>query len=340
MKPYFVVVLALLVSQGFGQATPARPSAPAPNQSSPAAAEVKPVAPGAAVITVDGVCDAANATGGECKTVITRAEFEKLMSVLSRQRSGQALQSIPPEAKRQLAIQYSRLLLFGGMAEKQGLQNTSEGKELLHFLRLQALTEEFSRALQEKSAPTAQEVQSFYEHNPERYTEWDLQRIVIPLRAGENQARKEELRKLADGFRQRASRGGDFNALQREAYEKAGMTDPPAAKLVLMPGALLPEGHSAVYRLKPGELSQVIEDATGFFIYKLDSSNLVSLDKNKADIEQFLAGQRAQETIRKVMESNQVHLNTNYFEPAPENAATNSSVRPIKAAAVREGMHK
>jgi hypothetical protein len=105
------------------------------------------------------------------------------MSVLSRQRNGQAQQSIPPEAKRQLAIQYSRLLLFDDLAEKQGLQDTAEAKELIHLLRLQAMTEELGRSIQQKSAPTSAEIQSYYDHNPDRYTEWNLQRVVVPFKS-------------------------------------------------------------------------------------------------------------------------------------------------------------
>jgi parvulin-like peptidyl-prolyl isomerase len=331
MKLHFVVLLALLVSQGFAQA--AAPQSNPPVSSEPAAASSKPVAPDAAVISVAGICRTPSAKG-ECQTVITRTEFEKLMSLLSRQRNGQAPESVPLEAKRQLAIQYSRLLLFGDLAEKQGLQNTPEGKELIHFLRLQALTEELARTLQQKSAPTPEEARSFYDHNPERYTEWHLQRVVVPLSAGAESQQKAELKKLAEDFRQRASAGGDFDVLQKQAFEKTGIKNPPQAKLVLMPGTPLPEAQSAVYRLKPGELSPVIEDSNGFYIYKLDSSRLTPFEQNKAEIQEFLAGQKAQQAIQRLLESNTVTLNSDYFEPVRQNAAPKtSSLQPAGSVA-------
>ena len=323
MKLHFVVLLALLASQGFAQAAPVQ------NESgAAAAANSKPVAPGHAVITVDGVCKAPDAKTGECKTVITRTEFERLVAVLSR--NGQDQQAIPPQAKRQLAIQYSRLMLFADLAEKEGLQNSPEGEELIRFVRLQALTEELARTLQQKAVTTSEEVKNYYDHNLDRYTEWNLQRIVVPLSTVESQAKQEELKQLAEEFRKRASNGANFDALQNEAFEKAGIKDPPSAKLVLKPGASLPETHSVVYRLKPGEMSNVIEDRTGFYIYKLESSNVVPLDQNKAAIEGLLAGQKAQEAIRKLTESNKVHLNSNYFESEHQDfAPTTSSARPM-----------
>jgi hypothetical protein len=332
MKIYSVVLLALLVNQGFAQAAPAQPNAAAPSR--PVVAEAKqPVGPDTPVISVAGVCKMAGAKAGDCKTVITRSEFERLMTVLSRQRNGEARQSIPAEAKQQLAIQYSRLLLFGDLAEKQGLQNTDEGKELIHFLRLQALTEELARNIQQKAAVTPEEIQSYYDRNPERNSEWHLQRIVVPRNAGGgNQLNEEALKALGGERRQRASSGGDFDSLQKEAFEKVGTKNPPAAKLVLTPGTLLPEAHSAVYRLKPGEVSQVIEDADGFYIYKLDSSKLVPLDKSKAEIREFLAGQKAQQAIQGLLETNKVTLNSDYFEPSQGSAPKTSSAKPVGGA--------
>lgn len=334
MKLHLVVLLALLVNQAFAQAASARPEAPTPDGSAVTGASSKPVAPGAPVITVDGVCRTPSAKGSECKTVITRGEFERLITVLSRPRNGQAQKSIPPEAKRELAIQYSRLMLFADLAEKEGLQNTPEGRELIHFLRLQAMTEELARSLQQKAAPTPEEVRRYYDHNPERYTQWELQRIVVPRSANsENQPNKEELKKLAEDLRQRASQGSDFEVLQKEAYEKTGMEHEPGVKLVLVPGTSLPEAHSAVYRLKPGELSSIIEDPAGFYIYKLDASTLTPFDRNKAEIQELLAGQKAQETIRQLVESNKVHLNSNYFEPAyPKVEPKTTSVLPAGGA--------
>ncbi len=332
MKLHCVALLALLVTQALAQAAPAQSAAPAPAQSATAAA-ANAVAPDAAVITVEGVCKVPAAKTGACKTEISRSEFERLMAILSRQRNGQAQASIPPDAKRQLAVQYSRLLLFAHLAEEQGLQNTPEGKELIHFLRLQAMTEELARSLQQKATLTPDEIRNYYEQHRDQFTQWNLQRVVVPLRpkAGD-QANKQELKKLAEDFRQRASQGGDFDALQKEAFEKVGMKNPPQAKLVLLPGQSLPEAHSAVYQLKPGELSPVIEDPSGFFIYKLDSSSLVPLGENDADIHELLSGQKAQEAIRKIVESNKITLDPSYFELAQQNAAPKtSSAQPMGA---------
>ena len=82
MKLHFVVLLALLVSQGFAQAAPPQSKPLVSSESAAGTASSKPVAPDAPVISVAGICHTPGAKG-ECQTVITRAEFEKLVSLLS-----------------------------------------------------------------------------------------------------------------------------------------------------------------------------------------------------------------------------------------------------------------
>src|SRR5512138_146601 len=82
----------LFSSLAFGQATPpSKPAAPAqpPAATAPKAKAANPedVPLTAPVITLAGMCDvkAGGAPPATCKTVITRAQFEKLMKALNPQ---------------------------------------------------------------------------------------------------------------------------------------------------------------------------------------------------------------------------------------------------------------
>src|SRR5581483_4107029 len=84
----------------------------------------------APVITIEGVCDqstgsaassssdasksdAKSTPSSNCKTVVTREQFEKLADSLNP--------SMPPAVRRQLATAYPRLLLFSKKAREMGL---------------------------------------------------------------------------------------------------------------------------------------------------------------------------------------------------------------------------
>src|SRR3954463_8473160 len=113
--------------------TPPQSPAPAANQMNeqPPTAEkdsAASVPATAAVLTIDGVCEpqakapaAAKATSApkaatNCKTVITKAQFEQLANNLAP--------NITPQMKKQLASVLPRLMAMSNEAKKEGLENT------------------------------------------------------------------------------------------------------------------------------------------------------------------------------------------------------------------------
>lgn len=173
MKHYRWLILLLLTSLALAQQTPATPpaksgsrlarvaqqqpqpgeeEAPAPHVST---SQVPPTTP---VITVQGLCSspgagarktataakapAATASAG-CKTVITRAQFERLASALNP--------DMPAATKRQLAEAYPRLLLFAQKARDRGVDKDPHFQEMLKFATLQLLAQNLTRDLQKKA---------------------------------------------------------------------------------------------------------------------------------------------------------------------------------------------
>jgi hypothetical protein len=339
VKAYSLALAVLLSSSALGQAAPApqkSQAAPAPRTSQkttqqPAAApSASPAAPAqaaepkpstlpaeAAVITIDGLCQAKNTTTGECKTVVTRAQFDKLLGAVSGERPGPP-QPIPPEAKRQFGMRYAQMLTFATEAEKRGLDKSPEAQELFHLMRLQVLAQIMGNALQQQSQPSADEVQKYYNDNAQRYTELTIQRVLVPIRpAGEGKTNEADMKKLADDLRQRAASGADFKTLQAEAFEKAGLSNPPETKQVLQAQAI-PPTHQAVRQLKAGEVSQVIQDPTGLYIYKLESQRQIPLEQVKPEIERTLGRQKVQQQVEALMNSTKPVLNPQYFGEAPQ----------------------
>ncbi|MGH9530013.1 MAG: hypothetical protein ACRD2S_08875, partial [Terriglobales bacterium] len=103
----FVLFVLLLATLAVGQENSSTPAAPAPpkvTSSSHTKTAKAGMAANPAVITIKGVCEASAAertpatksAGPECKTVVTRAEFEKLVDTLK----------VPPQAEKQFATQY------------------------------------------------------------------------------------------------------------------------------------------------------------------------------------------------------------------------------------------
>src|ERR1700681_4939205 len=178
------LVCLLLAGLAYGQAAP--PSTPAAaippaagakaEQSAPAPADKAPeikVGPDDTVITLKGFCADATLQGDACKTVISRAQFEKLAETLQP--------GMSPAIRRQLATAYSRMLRMSTVAEKRGLDKTPKFDEMIYFARMQILSQELSRALQEESSKVSDsDIEDYYKKNEPSYEQATFARIFVP----------------------------------------------------------------------------------------------------------------------------------------------------------------
>jgi len=365
------LVCVLLGTLAWGQAAPgtppaqqagapenmARPQAPAQPPDTSAA-----VPPEAAVITVNGVCPAKpkpaaakaaagtaakSATAekttttptGECKTVITKAQFEKLASGVAP--------NMTPQLKKQLASVLPRLIAMSNAAEKKGLDKTPRFAETMKFAKMQILTNELQRNIQEDAAkvPPA-DVEKYYKDHPDGFEQFNLDRLFVPRTKQETEAKEDDdkdkgeklsdeaqkakqaeekakadeaeqaMTKLAESLRVRAAAGEDFPKLQKEAFEAAGMKiESPTVNLPKVRRTGLPPAHAAVFELKAGEVSQVINDSGGHYIYKINSKETLPLDQVKDEIHSKLQNDRTREMMDKVNSSFKVVTNEMYFGP-------------------------
>ncbi|MFL6443388.1 MAG: peptidyl-prolyl cis-trans isomerase [Candidatus Sulfotelmatobacter sp.] len=325
-----------------------------------ASASVPPSAP---VITIDGVCDtpAKTTTGAAakpatatktaaagCKTVITKAQFDAMASNLAP--------NITPQLKKQLASVLPRLMAMSNEAKKQGLENTPQYKERVKFYRMQFLAQELQQKMQEQAAKVPEaDIDKYYKDHPEMFEQASVERVFVPrmkqiepeklqdekeTKAGDQQqkeaaekAKQDEgekvMTKLADDLRARAAAGEDFLKLQKEAFDAAGMKiESPTVTLPNIRRSGLPPAHAAVFDLKPGEVSQVISDSGGHYIYKVVSKNPMTLDQAKTEIQGKLQSERMKDEMDKLNNSFKVETNEAYFGPGGANPSAPRPMRP------------
>jgi parvulin-like peptidyl-prolyl cis-trans isomerase-like protein len=334
---------------------PATPGAAIP---APAAATKPPaeVPESAVVLTIYGVCPPAPKTAAaakgagaapaakaapakkpaDCKTVITREEFEKIAGAISP--------NVTPQLKRQLAAALPKFMAMSEAAKAKGLDKTPQFKQALKLQTMQILTTQLQRSVQEKADDVPQtDIDDYYKKNPEAYEQFSLDRLFVPRNKQEtadkpvdeekltdeqkkakeaaDKAKQEEgaqeMDKLAQSLRERAAAGEDFLKLQKEAFEAAGMKmDAPTVNLPKVRRTGLPPAHAAVFDLKVGEVSQVISDNGGHYIYKVASKDTLPLDQVQQEIHNTLKSQHMKEMMDKYTNSYHAETNDAYFGPA------------------------
>jgi PPIC-type PPIASE domain len=279
-------------------------------------AEIPPDAP---VITINGLCPnkPAVTTGGktpaDCKTVITRAQFEELSTALNP--------NMTNSLKRQLAEVYPRILLMSHEGEELGLQNDDRFKKALQFETLQILAQETAKKLNdEASQVTEQQMMQYYKENGPTFEQFTLQRLFVPTPDDAPSTQKEkgmtaeQVKALADKLHARAVAGEEFDKLQKEAFDAVGLkSSTPQTKIEKITRGSLPESQNSVFDLKVGGVSQVFPEPGAYYMYKVVSKEMPPFDMVKNDIKRTLQNERLQASMKSIIDSAKTDLNDQYF---------------------------
>ena len=144
--------------------------------------------------------------------------------------------------------------------------------ELTEIVKDQFLAQRVQSSISNDISITPSEVRSFFrklpaEEIPEIPTKLELIQIIInPIIS---QAQKDKLRERLNIFRDRVYNGEDFQMLAT-LYSDDPVSASKGGELGFVNrGDLVPEFERAAFRLRPGEISEVIESKFGFHIIQL-----------------------------------------------------------------------
>ncbi|MFZ0283925.1 MAG: peptidylprolyl isomerase [Terriglobales bacterium] len=326
---YLEAVCLLIGAIAWAQNQPAAPAAKRLDGGQMRPSSASDTAPETPVLTIHGLCTERKPTAmhsAKCQTVITRAQFERLVDAIQPE--------MDVQTKGQLARSYPEFLEMAREAKRRGLDKQPRFIERLAFARMQILSQELIREINAEAARVPEkDIEDYYRKNTAEFEEASLERIVLPLRREHDQQPGEEgpetgkqneddMRKQAEILRVRAAAGEDFAKLQKEAYEVAGISGntEPNPRMGEMKRRGLPPAHASVFNLGVGQVSAVISDGTGYYIYKLDSRGIEPLDAVKEEISNRLRRQRAQQMIESIEHPFTTDVNSAYFKAGAKEA--------------------
>jgi hypothetical protein len=260
----------------------------------------------------------ADAKGGDCKTEVTRAQFERLTDALGigEDRSN----------KIRTAVRYPEVLIYAQKAQELELEKDPRFQEKVKYTYLQLLWQSFTEDLARKASDISDaEVERQYRQHPEVFEQVDLLRIYVPSErkhpdAPASPAKVEELRVAdeaamkieAEQIRRKAVAGGDFETLENEAYKFAGygLDDSPDVKLGMTNRAEMPREYAeTVFDLKLGRVSELIAAPQGWHIVKVRSRQTIPLNEAK-HLLQRLRLQEAKDSLKAAITAD---FNNAYF---------------------------
>ncbi len=295
-----------------------------PGPGSMAAGATPTVAPDAAVITVQGMCEkSAGSSAADCKTVITRAEFEKAMNAVQP--------NMPDAAKKQFANRYVVALYLAEKAHELGLDQGPDFDEKMYLAKLQILASLGSTHVHQEAAKvTDTEVETSYHEHISDYQTISYERLYVPKQKKvdsatqtandpdlqkKREASQADMKAEADKLRARAATGEDFSKLQQEAYDFGGYAQIKASssRVDKTRKGGIPPADDSIFELKVGDVSQVFADSAGFVIYKIEAIEDVPMAAVHDEISRKLASDRERGAIESLQ--NSIKLDNAYFAP-------------------------
>ncbi len=289
------------------------------------AAESPAVGPSEPLITIVGLCDdpAEQVNVPTCTTIITRAQFEDVINAIEP--------NMRRHDRRQFALHYADVLVLAAKAEQMGLDKTPEFEEQMKLARIQTLSQALTKAIHEKASQISErDVESFYHDNLARFEKAEFDRLYIPRtnvptavegpelnsanKIEDSQKLEQSAKKEADNLRFRALAGEGFAKLQADAYHAAGIKSTPPTTGVSLRRISLPPDQVSVMDLKPGDVSPVLADPNGYFIYRLRSKSTLSLDEVRNEITEALRTQRIHDETSEILDSAKSTLDESYFK--------------------------
>jgi len=304
-----------------------------------APAEASNVPPDAPVITVQGLCEkpAENgAASADCKTVITRADFEKIVNSVQP--------GMTPPQKKQFASRYVTVLLLAQKAQELGVDRGPDFDEQVHISRLQILARLAGERLQKEATNVSDaEIEDYYRQHIADYKTITYDRLYVPRQkqitptppakkagvtaaatpnkteAAKGETGEAAMKAEADKLRVRAAAGEDFTKLQQEAYDFAGnkqKATSPRSENVRKTG--IPPTDASIFDLKKDDVSPVFNDSAGFMIYKVVEIKDLPVAGVHDEIARALQGEKIKASIESLQNSAKTTLDDAYFAtPAP-----------------------
>lgn len=316
----FTALLAIAMAPIQASSTPAPPQAGAAKPSAASTAAKKEVSTAAsttAAITIHGLCSnqeiGKSKNDPACTTVITKQQFEVVIK---------ALNAIgPPLAAAQrhaVAEGYATTLLNYEAAKKAGVEQDPRFAEVLRLARMRAMGDMYTALMQEKARAVPPEaIEAYYKANIANFEELTLRRVTLPRYNTANLKDPDfaaKAAKIADDLHERAVKGEDLDELQREAFEKLGIKNPPPTHMaVVRRGIYAANQEKQLFALKPGEVSPIIEQPSALIIFKMDSRETPTLEKSKDEITRILAKQNLEKQQQAQSDAVKVDLNEQYL---------------------------
>lgn len=194
----------------------------------------------------------------------TAQDLEQMTAAL-----GGAIQMNFRSSPKAFVETFGLLLKLQSIAEQEKMSETEPHKWRLLYNRALYLAQARMNAQSTRIPITPADQQKYYDEHKQEFARAKTRAILIAFGDARNQAAAE---KLAADVAKRAQAGADFASLVKEFSDDAESKAKGGEYPLIKPDddAFPPAAKSAVFSLKPGQVSEPVRQPTGYWVFKLE----------------------------------------------------------------------
>lgn len=252
------------------------------------------------------------------ETEITEADLERIIGFHSRDRQKFIEQS--PQARVNLVKRIVQGRVLSKLAREKGYEKAPGLKEQIDLMVDDFLaTEYLKKEVLEKIEVTEKDMQLYYKIHREEFMTPEMARARHILIRADKKASAEDrkrARERADGVLLKLKAGEDFAKLASEFSEDPGSKEKGGDLGFFSRGRMAPDFEEAVFSMKPGKVSEVVETEAGFHIIKMEEKKAAGAEpyeKVKERVRELVLNDakktKVQEFVDKAMRDAEVELN-------------------------------
>jgi peptidyl-prolyl cis-trans isomerase C len=241
-------------------------------------------------------------------------------------------QALPPQfqqtaaqfSNREFVEQYRRFLAMAKMAETEGIADKEPYRSQLENYRMLYLAQVYTTELSRSATATDEEIRAHYDKNPSEYDEVRVSAIYIDYNpnaspgAGDGLSEQVALAKAED-LRARILKGADFAAVAKESSDDKDSAEKGGDLGYFRTNASVPPAlRSAIFSLKPGEVSAPVKEGGRFYLFKATEKRLPPFEQVEQEAANKVRSQKFIDKAKEVAESIEVEYKDEaYFADKP-----------------------
>jgi peptidyl-prolyl cis-trans isomerase C len=245
--------------------------------------------------------------------VITKAEFEQLLQKKGGER--------PKDKQAEIALlnNLAQTIALGEAARKKGLDKRKDIQAVLELTVDSVLANELIREeVISKINVTDSQAREYYEKNLAQFKtpeEVRARHILIKVDPSASVEDKKKAKERADGLLRKIRTGEDFSRLATEFSDDPGSKARGGDLGFFGKGKMVKPFDEAAFKLKPGEVSEVVETPFGYHLIKVEEKKEEKVppfesirDKVKEKATEELKGEKIKEFLKQVMKEADIKI--------------------------------